>query len=273
MLSILVHYLDKQTFLMYNMSINKHEMSIPMNERQEIITEYLKKHRTASVGALAKLLFVSEATVRRDLIEIEKSGQIRRTHGGAVLSYGAEEVSLFVRMNENRGAKEEAVRRALPYVPKDFKTVFLDSSSTALLLVQRLSLKGKTVVTNNLQSALLLSKIDGVDIVIPGGNLYSSSYSVKGAWTNSLLREFRFDLMISSCAAIVDGGTYESAMDQREIKRIAHERSAFHILLADQSKINGQGSYFVAPLAEYEIVAIGGEGERNEEALRGAHTV
>ena len=248
-------------------------MSKPMNERHQIIVEYLKKHRSANVGVLSRLLFVSEATVRRDLAEIEKSGQIRRTHGGAVLSYGAEEVSLFVRMNENRGAKEDAVRRALPYVPTDFKTVFLDSSSTALLLVQRLPLEHKTVVTNNLQSALLLSKIDGVDIVIPGGNLYSSSSSVKGAWTNSLLREFRFDLMISSCASIADGGTYESALDQREIKRIAHERSTFHILLADASKINGQGSYFVAPLSEYEVVALGGEGKMDEKALVGANLV
>lgn len=255
------------------MSKINHEMSIKMNERQEIIVEYLKKNRSASVGTLARLLFVSEATVRRDLAEIEKSGLVRRTHGGAVLSYGAEEVSLFVRMNENRGAKEEAVRRALPYVPTDFKTVFLDSSSTALLLVQRLSLEHKTVVTNNLQSALLLSKIDGVDIVIPGGNLYSSSSSVKGAWTNSLLREFRFDLMISSCASIIDGGAYESALDQREIKRIAFERSAYHILLADKSKINGQGSYFVAPLSGYEVLSLGGEGEEDEVALRGGRLV
>jgi DeoR/GlpR family transcriptional regulator of sugar metabolism len=176
-------------------------------------------------------------------------------------------------LNENRIAKEEATRRALPYVPDDFKTVFLDSSSTALLLVQKLPLEHKTVVTNNLQSALLLSKIDGVDIVIPGGNLYSSSSSVKGAWTNSLLREFRFDLMICSCACISDGGAYESALDQREIKRIAYERSAFHILLADQSKINGQGAYFVAPLSGYEVVALGGDGDFDKEAIRGAKLV
>ncbi len=244
-----------------------------MNERQQQILDYLKKNRSASVRVLAKLFFVSDATVRRDLEYIEKCGLIRRTHGGAVLSYGAEEVSLFVRMNENRARKEEAVKRALLHIPTDFKTVFLDSSSTALLLVERLPLEHKTVVTNNLQSALLLSKIDGVNIIIPGGNLYSSSSSVKGAWTNSLLREFRFDLMISSCAALYDGGAYESALDQREIKRIAHERSAFHILLADQSKLNGQGTYLVAPLSSYEVVAIDGDVHADNGTLRGAKLV
>ena len=227
-----------------------------MNERQNLILNYLKDNRSASVSTLAKLLFVSEATVRRDLVLIERSGLIRRTHGGAVISYGAEEVSLFVRMNENRKKKEEAVRRALAHVPSDFKTIFLDSSSTALMLVEKLSLQNKTVVTNNLQSALLLSKIDGVDIVIPGGNLYSSSSSVKGSWTNSLLREFRFDLMICSCAAVADGGVYESALDQREIKRIAHQNSDYHILLLDSTKLAGQGTYFVAPLSSYEVVSV-----------------
>ena len=256
------------------MSKINHEMSKSiMNERQKLILNYLKEHRTASVTTLARMFFVSEATVRRDLVLIERSGLIRRTHGGAVLSYGAEEVSLFVRMNENRKKKEEAVRRALAHVPSDFKTIFLDSSSTALMLVEKLPLEHKTVVTNNLQSALLLSKFDGVDIVIPGGNLYSSSSSVKGAWTNSLLREFRFDLMISSCAAISDGGVYESALDQREIKRIAHENSAFHILLCDSTKLSGQGSYLVAPLSAYDVVALDSYTNEDHDTLRGARLV
>ena len=244
-----------------------------MNERQNLILNYLKEHRSAAVSTLARILFVSEATVRRDLVLIERNGLIRRTHGGAMLSYGAEEVSLFVRMNENRRKKEEAVRRALPHVPSDFKTVFLDSSSTALMLVEKLPLQNKTIVTNNLQSALRLSKFDGVDIVIPGGNLYSSSSSVKGAWTNSLLSEFRFDLMICSCAAVANGGVYESALDQREIKRIAHNNSAFHILLLDNTKLSGQGTYLVAPLSRYEVVALDSYADDDLETLKGAHLV
>ena len=53
-------------------------------ERYKLIEDYLKKESRATVDELAKMLYVSPATVRRDLTEMEKMGQIKRTHGGAI---------------------------------------------------------------------------------------------------------------------------------------------------------------------------------------------
>ena len=47
-------------------------------ERQNLILDYLKDNKTAKIQALAKKLYVSEATVRRDLTEMEKLGLVRR---------------------------------------------------------------------------------------------------------------------------------------------------------------------------------------------------
>jgi DNA-binding transcriptional MocR family regulator len=47
--------------------------------------ELLSEQKSVSVQALAKLLYVSEATVRRDLNALEKQGQVRRVFGGVVL--------------------------------------------------------------------------------------------------------------------------------------------------------------------------------------------
>ena len=41
-------------------------------ERFEKIMEYLREKKTAPVNVLAKRLFVSEATMRRDLSELER---------------------------------------------------------------------------------------------------------------------------------------------------------------------------------------------------------
>ena len=50
------------------------------------IMEYLKKYGRLTVLDMAESLDVSQATIRRDLKELEKQGVIRRTHGGAVLN-------------------------------------------------------------------------------------------------------------------------------------------------------------------------------------------
>ena len=80
------------------------------SERQNKILEYLKERKTAFVRDLAAALYVSEATVRRDLNEMQKLGLIERSHGGAILPENAEEVSIFVRMNKNAREKEPPTR-------------------------------------------------------------------------------------------------------------------------------------------------------------------
>ena len=67
-------------------------------ERSNSILNYLKEKKSASVEELAKLLFVSEATIRRDLTEMQKLGQIERSHGGAILMENADEISIFIRL-------------------------------------------------------------------------------------------------------------------------------------------------------------------------------
>ena len=52
-------------------------------QRREAIIEALNQRGYISVDELAKQLYVSPATVRRDLSELEKEGFLNRTHGGA----------------------------------------------------------------------------------------------------------------------------------------------------------------------------------------------
>ena len=53
-------------------------------ERYQEILDYLKVHKRATVDELSKVLYVSPATVRRDLTEMQKLNIVQRTHGGAL---------------------------------------------------------------------------------------------------------------------------------------------------------------------------------------------
>ena len=224
-----------------------------INERHNVILSILKKKRSANVSELSKELFVSEATVRRDLTEMQKLGLIERSHGGAVLSDNAEEVSIFVRMNKNAKEKEQVASNALPYIP-DFRSVFVDSSSTALALAERMDLSFKTVVTNNLQTAIRLSGKRDINLIILGGSVQYNTVSSTGSFTARQIEEFSFDLMISSCAALDGNEVFESSLEQKEIKLAAMRRSKFKILLFDGAKYDSCGVYKIASLSDFDLL-------------------
>lgn len=225
-----------------------------VNERHDLIMELLKEKKTANVKTLAKTLFVSEATVRRDLTEMQTLGLIKRSHGGAVLPDNAREVSIFVRMNENAREKEKSASSAILRLP-DFQSVFIDSSSSALALAERIDLRFKTVVTNNLQTAILLSKKRDINLILLGGSVQYNTISATGAWTARQLGDFSFDLMISSCAAITGTEVLERSIEQKEIKLAAFTRSKKRVLIVDHTKFSAHGTYRLASLADYDLIA------------------
>ena len=61
--------------------------------------------------------------------------------------------------------------------------------------------------------------------------------------------------MLCSCAAVLDGNTYERSIDQKEIKRAAFERSQKRVLLIDQTKFGAHGAYRLTSLESYDLVA------------------
>ncbi len=223
-----------------------------VNLRHDKIMSVLRENKNADVKELAKMLFVSEATVRRDLSEMQKLGLIERSHGGAILPDNADEISIFVRIAKNAKEKERAATNALAHIP-DFRTVFVDSSSTALALAERMELAHKTVVTNNLQTAIQLSKKKDVNLIVLGGGVQYNTVSATGSFTIKQINEFAFDLMISSCAAVTDGEVFERSLEQKEIKSAALKRSKYKILLFDTSKYREQGTYKTAELADFDI--------------------
>ena len=224
-----------------------------LTERQNEILKTLKENKTAVVSVLAKNLYVSEATIRRDLAEMKSMGLIERSHGGALLPENAEEISIFFRMEKNASEKERAATKALPYIPP-FKSVFIDSSSTALALAERIDLNYKTVVTNNLQTAIQLSKKPNINLILLGGSVHFNTNSTTGSWTAKQIEDFAFDLVISSCAAVIGSDSFERSLDQKEIKRAAFERCQKKILLIDHTKFTSHGTYRLCPLSDYDLV-------------------
>ncbi|MBQ3219885.1 MAG: DeoR/GlpR transcriptional regulator [Clostridia bacterium] len=223
------------------------------NERFDEIIDILKEHKHIDVKTLSKMLYVSEATIRRDLNEMKDLGLIVRSHGGAILPENIDEVSIFVRMNENASDKEHTASNALPLIP-EFRSVFIDSSSTALALATRMDLSFKTVVTNNLQTAITLSKKPNINLISLGGNIHYNTISSTGSFTIRQLEDFTFDLIILSCTAVNGKEILENSLEQKELKLAALKRSKTKMLLFDHNKYTAHATYRLCSLSDFDIV-------------------
>ena len=128
-------------------------------ERQDEILQLIKERKSVSVNEISEELFVSCATVRRDLNAMEKAGLIRRTHGGAVLAGStSDESGILIREQEHVIEKKSIAAIAVKLI-KNGNSLYLDSSSTVGKIVPLLSrFSFISIVTNGLKNALLLSE-------------------------------------------------------------------------------------------------------------------
>lgn len=236
------------------------------DERQEAILQHLKKNGSATVRDMAKTLYVSEATVRRDLTEMAARGLLRRSHGGAVLIEREEgELSFFVRKEENTAEKRRLAEAVLPYLDEG-SSFFLDSSSTVLALAAIWDAAHKTIITNGIDTAFLLSRKRDVQVVLPGGTLHYLAGAVWGALTLRQLEGFHADTFICSCGGISpDGELYES-VTEGEIKATMLRRATRRILLADTSKLGRMKTYRFASISDFDMMVT--EKRPSEEICR-----
>lgn len=223
-------------------------------ERTQEILNYLRSHKHASVDELASELYVSTATIRRDLTRMQSAGLLERSHGGATLKETANEALFALRSIRNANEKLHTASLALRHLPS-FNTIFIDDSSTCLFLAEKIDFTNKTVVTNSLQLAMYLLKCHNAHVLLPGGDVtLSGKYAVTGSYAVRTIESMRFDLMIGSCAALDQKNTYERSMEAATLKRTAFEQSDVRMLLADSTKIGTSFGFSVARLHEYDKI-------------------
>jgi DeoR family glycerol-3-phosphate regulon repressor len=224
-----------------------------INERQNQILSYLKNNKSVSVCALARSLYVSEATVRRDLRLLGDMGLVERYHGGALFPENTDEQSMLFRQRKSSQEKKQVAQRAIGSLPS-FRSVFVDGSSTVLSLVEHLNLASKTVITNSLQAALLLSRRPDVNLLMLGGNVRCNTNTTMGSFTLRQIERINLDLMLCSCASVRGDECAERSLEQVELKKAVFERSEKRVLLVDNTKFGAFGTYVLSKLNDFDCV-------------------
>lgn len=207
-------------------------------QRKQQIKEIVIAKKSASVTALAKEFNVTGETIRRDLKELEREGVLIRTHGGAFIQSGVENlIDIDLRKTVYLDEKEIIARRSLPLVNSG-DAVFFDNSTTCYHIAKAMQNLNITVVTNSLMIMNLFSQNENVRLVSVGGEYSASEQAFYGPIATNTLAEYYVDsAFISSRSVSLTTGVTESTDRWASIRRLMIEHATNLYLAVDHTKI------------------------------------
>lgn len=246
--------------------------------RKEMILEFMRnENRFVTVDQLCSKLYVSGATIRRDLAELEQSRLIRRTRGGALLVEGsASEDPLAFRENQNAVQKQIIANMACDFI-RDGMTLFLDSSTTVFTLARNLDrFNNLRVITNGLKTALLLSDYTNLSVMCTGGSLREGSKSLAGVAAIEFINRLNADIAFMSCRGFsFENGASEASEDEYFIKQQYIKNSKINILLLDTGKIGQDYICRMGSISIFDHIVTENNGinQKCRELISAAHSI
>lgn len=238
--------------------------------RRDLILRTLRRDGPAAVRALAERLGVSQATIRRDLVQLDKEGRLSRVHGGAVAAADTDDP--FAEVAMQRVDEKDAIAAAATELIKDGEAVLLDIGTTAHRLARTLHGRSLTVITSNLMVYEELKDDADIQIVLLGGIVRRSYHSLVGFLTEDNLRQVHADRLFLGTSGIRAGGhVMDTTAVEVPLKRAMIAAADQVVLLADASKFPGTGIAKVCGPDDVDVVVTNAPIDRSTfEALRDA---
>jgi DeoR family fructose operon transcriptional repressor len=206
-------------------------------KRLEELRGILNQDRVVRVEELTEQLGVSSATIRRDLGELEKLGEVRRVYGGAVSTGGRLDEPVFDDKTSVAAPEKRRIAEAAAEYVKPNDTIYLDGGSTVLELARLL--KDRTninIVTNSLRAAVELAG-RGPRLILVGGELRRLAQTTVGPLTRFMIQELHVDkAFMGTIGLSLNEGVTTTDPAEAYTKELVMECAREVILLADSSK-------------------------------------
>jgi DeoR/GlpR family transcriptional regulator of sugar metabolism len=230
------------------------------NLRHKEILNILHQNGSVSIKDLKKQLYVSEATVRRDLVELEKTGALKRVFGGAkpILNTN-NQIPLFIRESLDSKAKDNICRQAATLI-REGSTIFLDGSSTVQYLVKYIAnIKDIVVVTYSVKTAEIMCQ-NHIKTYCAGGLMIENSLVCTGSKTLEFARSINTDICFLSCKGISNDGKFtDTSEEETAVRKAFMQHSATRVMLMTQNKFGATYMHTLCDATEIDHLFSDGE--------------
>ena len=230
-------------------------------QRLNVIMQTLHISKASSVLELSRQLKVSHMTVRRDLLSLAKSEQVKVLHGSVILhpkSSARENDSYYSLIAA--GAKQPELKRRIGQLaasliePED--TLIIDSGSTTEYLAKYLP-EGisYTVLCYSLNIVSETVRRPNCKSMFSGGVFHENTLMFESPEGLEMIRGFRATkAFISASGANHQFGVTCMNSYERETKKVMIQSSMKKILLVDSSKFGVIRSDYFAELSDFDEI-------------------
>jgi len=205
-----------------------------------MIVELVRKNGSVTVNELREMFDASESTIRRDITSLDKEGKLEKVFGGAVFreeSISSYEATVAQKEELNLEEKKAIAEYAATLVePDDF--VYIDAGTTTACLVEVISEKKATYVTNAFDHAHSLAK-RGYKVFLIGGELKASTEAIVGPGAVDDLSRYHFTKGFFGTNGVTrSSGCTTPDLDEAMVKRqaISHCKNAY--VVCDREKFD-----------------------------------
>jgi DeoR family transcriptional regulator, glycerol-3-phosphate regulon repressor len=225
-----------------------------LSPRQQQILLLARSSGTVGVDELSAHFDVTPQTIRKDLNELCDARHLTRTHGGAMLSSGVENVAYESRRQIAATEKQLIGRRAASLIPNNcslFINIGTTTEEVARALVHH---EGLLVITNNIHVATILSPVLKIEVIVVGGMVRKADGGIVGETAVDTIKQFKVDHAVMGVSAIDEEGALLD-FDYREVRAaqaiISNSRNV--ILAADGMKFMRSAPVRIGHMADIDV--------------------
>lgn len=229
-----------------------------VEERRRLIVDLVEQQGRATVEELAQKFGTSAVTIRADLDALARSSAIARSHGGALpAAPAANDTPLNIK--ETRWhAQKLRIGQAAAKMIQDGETIILDSGSTTVEIarqIRQMKFESLTVITNALNIAMELSGLPQIRVMMLGGLLRQTSYSLVGPDAEQALAKLSADRLFLGVdgldpeVGVTTPDPLEAALNALMI-RVSRQT----IAVLDASKLGQRSLSVITPVKNLDMV-------------------
>ena len=214
-------------------------------ERRRAILNLIHQQGNVIVTELSKHFGISQVTIRKDLKALHREHLVQRTHGGAVVG-ATGGLQALIQREKVYQPKQKRIAAAAVRLVKEDTVIILDSSTTARRIASLLRKFQKlTVITNSITIATDLSGT-AVEVILIGGTLRKSSFSLTGPISEATLCGLSADIAFLSVEGFdIDYGLTTDSPLEAQVNRMMLKVAKHTVVVCESSKFGHRSSAMI----------------------------